>query len=68
VFQNADDYSGIDPGDELRIVSARRAVADGGVITVRNVTKKRDVATLLQISERLRGIILDGGVLSHIAK
>lgn len=59
------DYDGIEAGDELVIEGAREKIAQGGVFAVRNRTKGTEIRVRLDISARLREILLDGGLLNH---
>ncbi|MDR2201542.1 MAG: aconitate hydratase [Clostridiales bacterium] len=67
VFENAADYDNVSPGDELVIENARAQIENGAVITVKNKTEKREYKTVLELTPRLKAIILAGGVLASLA-
>ncbi len=63
-FKNPDNYDGIDQGDELEIAGVAAAVASGGDLAVRNVTKGTEIPVVCSLSERQKEIVLAGGALS----
>ncbi|MBP3371167.1 MAG: aconitate hydratase, partial [Clostridia bacterium] len=65
VFDNAADYDGIEEGDALVIEDAPAQIASGGSIVVKNVTRGTEFATSLNVSQRLRDIILAGGLILY---
>ena len=65
VFVDEKDYDGIDPGDRLVIEDARAQVAAGGLVTVRNETKGTAIPARLELSQRLTGVMLAGGLLNY---
>ncbi len=65
VFENEADYAKIEQGDELAIENARAQIQSGSTIIVKNVTKNKQFKTQLELSERLKPIILAGGVLAY---
>lgn len=68
VFADENDYARIDEGDELLIENAPAKVLGTQAFAVRNKTKGFDFEVQLDASERLRSILLDGGLLNHTKK
>lgn len=68
VFANESDYDRISQGDELEIQNAVQKVKGETAFTVKNKTKGFEFEVRLDASERLRGILLDGGLLNHTKK
>lgn len=67
VLKDGADYDKIEAGDELRIDNARNQIeSGGGDIVVKNQTKGYEFVCELSLSERLKKIILAGGVLAGI--
>lgn len=66
VFADEADYEKISAGDVLRIENAREQVAKGDTVVVKNVTKNADIVCALAVSERLKKVLLAGGVLASI--
>lgn len=67
VFDNASDYAKIMHDDVLKIENPIEQINAGNKIIVKNITNGTSFTTILDISERLKAIIIDGGVLNHIA-
>lgn len=67
-FENEADYDKIDQGDKLEIPGVKTAVKNGGRILVKNVTKGTMFNTTLELSERGKGMILEGGLLNYTKK
>jgi aconitate hydratase len=65
-FANEEDYEGIDQGDELVLEDAVNKVETGERFVIRNVTKGKDIEVVLALSERLKEIILAGGMLNYV--
>lgn len=65
-FQNESDYDRIDEGDELVIKDAAAQIKAGDVVTVTNKTKGFDFKTDISLSDRLREIILEGGLINFM--
>ena len=65
VFENEADYGALSQGDELAIENARAQVEAGGRIVVTNRTKGTKINTVLELSDRLRKVILAGGLLNY---
>ena len=68
VFVNEADYDTIDQGDVLRIADVRGSVDGKDVFTVENETKGTSFEVRLEASERLRKILLAGGLLNYTKK
>jgi len=66
VFENESEYDRIDQGDGLEIPGIREALAAGGPLEVRNVTKGRRFTVTCTLSERQRRIVLAGGALNLV--
>jgi len=64
-FVNEKDYDHIALGDELIIENARKQVAGGEVLIVRNLSKSLDIPVRLTVSERLKDVLLAGGLLNQ---
>jgi aconitate hydratase len=68
VFADEADYDRIDQGDVLEIADAPAKV-DGKVeFTVTNTTKGFTFPVRLEVSDRLREVLKDGGLLNHTKK
>lgn len=65
VFADESVYDKIDQMDELEIADARRQIAEGGKVVVRNITKNFAFETEAVLSERQRAIVLAGGLLNY---
>jgi len=68
VFADESAYDKIDQGDKLVISGAVSKVEGKEAFTVKNATKGFEFEVILDASERLRGILLDGGLLNHTKK
>ena len=64
-FANETDYDRLSPGDELEASDFRRAVAQGGTLTLRNRTTGAEVTLKLDLFEKERAILLAGGMLNY---
>lgn len=64
-FAHADDYQKINQGDVLKLKDLREDVADKDVITIHNETQDYDFDVKLEVSERLRKVLLAGGLLNY---
>ncbi len=64
-FVNEADYDTIEQGDTLCIENVRSAIENGGTIKVVNVTRGTELAVRCELSERMRDIILCGGLLDY---
>ena len=67
VFADSADYASIDLGDTLELKDIDKAVADCDTVTVRNITKNKDITLKAELSERARKILLAGGLLNYTA-
>lgn len=68
LFDDPSDYERLDPEDVLEIDGLADAIAGDGKATVRNVTKGTTFAVHAPLSERQKAILLDGGLMRHVAK
>ncbi len=68
VFADESDYDKFSEGDKLEIKNARADIANGNIVTVSNITKNTEIKMVLDLSSRLKTIMLSGGVLANIAK
>lgn len=66
-FINEKDYDSITQGDELYLSNMVERIKKGGEIEVVNKTTNKVIKTKLELSDRLKDIILAGGVLAYIA-
>ena len=62
-FTNEADYDKIDAGDTLSLTGLREKIAEGLPLTVYNETKKVEIQVECPLSERMREILLCGGLL-----
>ena len=67
-FADASDYDRIDPGDVLTVEDPAEQIRAGGRILVRNSTKNSDIVTEMVLSDRLREILIAGGLLNDTKK
>ncbi len=67
-FTSSADYDSIEQGDELKIEGLRKAIEGGGAVKLANVTKGTIIDCAANLSERQRGIVLDGGLLNYTNK
>jgi aconitate hydratase len=66
-FVDESDYDRIDRDDELEIGDVRGLIASGeSEIPVQNVTKGRTIVTRVELSDRLRTLLLVGGLLNAV--
>ena len=65
VFADPADYDAIAQGDELVIENAPAQVGSGEEIVVKNVTRGTSFKTKLEVSPRLRKILLAGGLILY---
>ncbi|OGP25707.1 MAG: aconitate hydratase [Deltaproteobacteria bacterium GWB2_55_19] len=64
-FANAADYDGVEDGDELEFTGLRGALASGDTVTLKNVTKGREIKLKHGYSLRQVETILVGGTLNY---
>lgn len=65
VFTNESDYDKIDLGDTLVIDNAPAKVSGQTEFTVTDTTKGVTFAVRLEVSDRLKAVLEDGGLLNH---
>ncbi len=68
VFEDEAAYDKIEPGDMLVIADAPDKVDGKLAFTVENRTKGFSFAVKLDVSERLKAVLKDGGLLNHTKK
>ncbi len=68
VFKDEKDYDRIDLNDEIVIGDSPKKVMDEMTFTVTNKTKGFDFEVILETSERLRKVIVAGGLLNYTKK
>lgn len=68
VFANEADYDKIGQGDALCIERAQHKTRGEEPFVLRNLTKGETYEVKLEVSERLREILLAGGLLNHTKK
>ncbi len=64
-FKNEADYDKISVNDDLQLPNIRETIANGGEVTLKNLTTGEEYALDYQISERQRDIILAGSLLDY---
>ncbi|SNX53184.1 aconitate hydratase [Thermoanaerobacterium sp. RBIITD] len=67
-FVNADDYDKIEQGDVLRIDNVIKQVMSKDKITVLNETKGYTFKVDLDVTDRNREILLEGGLINYVKK
>ena len=65
VFENEADYDGLDMMDELVIEDAVNQIKAGDKIMVKNVTKNKEFATILSVSDRQKEMLYAGGLINY---
>ncbi|MBT7122179.1 MAG: aconitate hydratase, partial [Clostridia bacterium] len=68
IFSDESVYDKIDAGDTLIISDAIAKVDGTSAFTVTNESKGFDFEVILDVSERLKGVLKDGGLLNHTKK
>lgn len=68
VFVNEADYDAVAQGDQLVIRDAREKVMGDGEFVVENVTRGTSFPVRLEVSGRLKDILLAGGLLNYTKK
>ncbi len=63
-FHNEADYDKVEPGDELVIAGAREKVLGSDIFEMENKTKGYRFQVVLDVSERLKQILVAGGLLN----
>ncbi len=64
-FENSQDYDNIDMHDELIIEDAVESIKLGSIITVKNITKDKEIKVNISLSARQKDIIIAGGLLNY---
>ena len=67
-FINENDYDTIALGDHIAVENIRKQIEDGGDITVINKTKNLTYKTKCALTDRMKDIILSGGLLNYTMK
>ena len=67
-FINENDYDNIALGDHIVVENIRKQIEDGGEITVLNKTKNKTYQTKCALTDRMKDIILSGGLLNYTMK
>lgn len=68
VFENEDDYDKIDRDDELVIEDVVNQINNYDIIQVKNKSKNISINTKLEVSKRLKDVIIEGGLLNYTKK
>ncbi len=66
-FADPADYDRVDAGDEVTVEGLAAAIAGDGRATLHDATKGLDIPLVATLSERQKRILLDGGLMRHIA-
>ena len=64
-FTDEADYDAVSQGDILAVEDLREQVEAGGPITVKNLTKGKSFGTKCELSDRMRAVLLCGGLLDY---
>ena len=67
-FTDENDYDTIDLGDHIAVENIREQIENGEIITVKNLTKHKEYKTKCTLTERMKDIILSGGLLNYTMK
>ncbi|MCI9575107.1 MAG: aconitate hydratase [Clostridiales bacterium] len=65
VFKNEADYDTIDQMDELQLPNIREAIANGGKVILKNLTKGTEIELEPVLTDRQRELVLAGGLLNY---
>ena len=65
-FKNEEDYGKVDQGDGLEIPDIGEKIRTGETLIVKNTTRGLQFEVSYDLSERAKGIVLSGGMLSYI--
>ena len=68
IFADESVYDKVDIDDSLSISDAIAKVNGSAAFTVSNDTKGYSFSVILDVSERLKGVLQDGGLLNHTKK
>ncbi len=63
-FANADDYSTIEQGHEIRIEAVRESLTSGGPLALQNKATRETIELKVELSDRERTILLAGGMIN----
>jgi aconitate hydratase len=63
-FADPSDYDAVDQGDEIAVEGVLEGLATGRLRAV-NLTKGKSFDVQVSLTERERGILVDGGLLAH---
>ncbi|HHT9154105.1 MAG TPA: aconitate hydratase, partial [Candidatus Hypogeohydataceae bacterium YC40] len=61
-------YDEIDQGDYLRLEGVREAIKEGKPLSIKNVTKNKEITVIANLTAREAEIILAGGLLNYKAQ
>lgn len=67
-FADEKDYDTMDNSDELVLENAAEQIKSGSDLVIRNLTKGRDIAVKVSLSDRQVEMILAGGLLNYTRK
>jgi aconitate hydratase len=65
IFSNEEDYQQLEINDEVFVSNLVDTLKDGRVVTVYNRTKEYSFPVIIDLCERERSILLEGGLLNH---
>ena len=69
LFEEPSDYDAIEQGDEIEIDNVRSTIKNGkDRVTLKDITKNKEIILKLYLTDRQRKIILAGGLLPFTAK
>ncbi len=67
-FENEGDYNVIDQGDSIELPDIRNKLKSGNKLTIRNVTKNKEIKVTHSLTPREVDILCVGGLLNHQAR
>lgn len=65
IFEDPDEFNGIQQGDRLRITHPRSRLEEGGPLRIENVTQKKEFEVSHGLNSREKDILLAGGLLNY---
>ena len=65
IFEDPDEFNGIQQGDRLRITHLRSRLEEGGPLRIENVTQKKEFEVSHGLNSREKDILLAGGLLNY---
>lgn len=68
IFKNKDDYEKIEKGDALKIENIKNILRNNREVIVNVQNKNMEIATIIDLSKRIRSILLAGGLLNYVEK